>query len=104
MGKRFVPLGSPAVSPLDSRLADDPSAPFGALYHARYVPILSSFYLPSRVLRMNAVISASFYVQGFAVSVAFLTRFLKENQKTTKIVGVPSPFVALEWGSMNVIV
>ncbi len=34
----------------------------------------------------------------------FQPRSLKENHKTTRIVGAPSLFVALEWGSMNVIV
>jgi hypothetical protein len=57
---------------------------------------------------MNAVISGSSYVQDFAVSVCKILQFqpssLKENHKTTRIVGAPSLFVALEWGSMNVIV
>jgi len=30
--------------------------------------------------------------------------FLKRKPKTTRIVGVPPSFVALEWGSMNLIV
>jgi hypothetical protein len=34
----------------------------------------------------------------------FQPRSIKENHKTTRIVGVPSSFVAPEWGSMNVIV
>jgi hypothetical protein len=34
----------------------------------------------------------------------FQPRSLKESHKTTRIVGVPSSFVALEGGSMNVIV